>query len=303
MSVINAVSTATVELRSLQKKWLSSDLIQKIATYFDLQDWGRFSHVTKEIHTLLNSEESTREICPMLYREFEKLYPNVINLDKLGARRLLDLPEYKQPESIKSLKDHMSFLREAGLLAELSEDGKAVIVTLPKDWTIEKAEAISQAAVDAGIASAGIRYGSPLHRTALQNNPIKKAQRVAISNTVIKESRDQSIANRQALLRAKGLEGEFPDALIVITVAVLARILTDGSSYSLPLSQGVWSYTHTNKKISEDWILCVGTTSSYVHVCSAPSDSGEIGGVGALRKFEILDWDYFLRTSFAVTST
>ena len=154
------------ELPSLNRKCvLSSDLVQKIATYFMPKDWGRFSRATKGIHALLISEASTREICPILYRWFEKLYqskhPNVIDLDKLGAGPKLGLPpEYKGPEpkSIQSLKAHIFFLREVVILAKRSEDGIALIVTIPKDWSVEKVEAISRTAVAARIPSAEIQY-------------------------------------------------------------------------------------------------------------------------------------------------
>ena len=290
----NAALAITNGSLSLLEKKLSSDLIQKIATYFRPQDWGRFSRLTKEIHTLLNSKESTREICPILYRGFEKLYanPNVIRLDKdPEARRLLTLPEYKEPnpESIQSLKAHVDFLREAGLLAECSEDGKAVIVTIPKDWSIEKLETMSQAAVAAGIASARIEYWDPSYRPVLQSSPInKEEQRVAISNTVITGSRSKSIANQKALLKAKGLEEEFPDALMVLTIVVLSRILTNGaeSSYAR-VSQDIGTYTRTNKKTPAGWTLCVGSAPSCVLVFS-DIFGGDSIGAGGLREFPVL---------------
>ena len=300
---------------------LTPELIQKIATYFMPKDWRRFSVANKDIYALLNSEESTREICPILYRGVEKLYANVrrgscktrnllefckslflwldkepqpepfIRLDKdPEARRLLTLPEYKEPnpESIQSLKDHIVFLREAGLLAKHSEDGKAVIVTIPKGWSIEKLETISQAAVAAGIASAAIEYRNP-SRTILQSSPIEEEQRVAISNTVITGSRNKSIANQKALLKAKGLKEEFPDALTVLTIVVLSRILINGaeSSYAR-LSQNIGTYTRTNKKTPGDWTLCVGSAPSCVYVSHNSFEDDAYIGVRGLRKFVAL---------------
>jgi hypothetical protein len=276
---------------------LSQQLIQGIAVdYFTLQDWGRFSQVTKGMRSILNEEGFTKTLCPILYRNFEKQYlnlnPNIINLDKLGARQLLGFPEYKElePKSIGSLKDRVSFLRHAGLLAKLSEDGKSVIVTIPAGWSIEKLEVLSQAAVAAGTTSARIEHWDPSSRTVLQNNPVEETQKVAISNTVIKGSRNKSTADQKALLKAEKLEEEFPDLLMVLTEAVLRRVLSKGSesSYNRVSEDQGYTYTRTNKKMPQGWTLCV---------CSAPScvlvdygvgfDDGDVG-VGGLRKFEAI---------------
>ncbi len=289
-------TTATAPLSLTGDRSISTELVQKIATYFTLQDWANFSLMTKGINTLLKSESSQREICPILYRGFEKLYLeqnlNITHLDSNPTARLkLALLEYKQPEpeSIKSLKDHVSFLRHAGLLAELSEDGKAVIVTIPAGWSIEKLDVLSQAAVQAGIFSARIAYGDPSYRTVLQSSPIEKERRVAISNTVITDSRNKSTLNQKALLKAKGLEEEFPDPLVVLTVIVLRRILSNGreSAYSR-VSQDPGSYTRTNKKTPEDWILGVGSGPVCVHVIRSFGLAGGEIGVGGLRKFRAL---------------
>ena len=286
----NAALAITNGSLSLLEKKLSSDLILEMAIDFlTPEDLERFSRISEGIYYFLTSKPVIQQVYSAWCSRLEKLYPNVINLDKLGAGPKLGLPEYKEPESIRSLKDHVGFLCKAGPLAELSEDGKAVIVTIPKDWSIEKLETMSQAAVAAGIASARIEYWDPSYRPVLQSSPInKEEQRVAISNTVITGSRSKSIANQKALLKAKGLEEEFPDALMVLTIVVLSRILTNGaeSSYAR-VSQDIGTYTRTNKKTPAGWTLCVGSAPSCVVVRNCRFE-GDCLGAGGLREFPVL---------------
>jgi hypothetical protein len=284
---------------------LRKEFIDRIALdYFTVQDFGRFAQVNKRIQSIIN------EICPIFYQRFEKLHPNVINLDKLGAGPTLGLPEYREPkpESIKSLKDYLNPLREAILLAKHSEDGKAIIITIPAGWSIEKLHAISKAAFCHGIHSAKIDYWDSRipwgpdssAKEILQNNPTQETQRVAITNTVLEHSRGRSIEQQQQLLESKGFEKELPDALTVLTVAVVRLILSEGkeSSYSrhrllavstrhrLAVSIYISSYTRTNTKTSRGSPLCVRSCTDYVSVSLSLRGDNSHFGVGGLKKLE-----------------
>jgi hypothetical protein len=98
-------------------------------------------------------------------------------------------------------------------------------------------------------------------------------------------SHNKSIPAQKALLKARGLEEEFPDALMVLTIAVLTRILTRGGESSYGRFETHGTYTRTNKKTPEGWTLCGGSAPSCVFVSdSDPFQCNNIG-VGGLREF------------------
>jgi hypothetical protein len=264
----------TLGVVDLLLKKLSNELFQRIAfDYFTLRDFVNFSEVNQKIHKILNNNAFSKTICPILYQRIEELYPNVINLDKLGASEKLGLPEYKEPkpESIKSLKDPINFLLRAAVCAECSKDKKAVIVTMPEGWSIAELEKVIQAAVNEGILSARIEYSEDEYRQILEDNPIEETQKVVISNTIVEGSVGKSIEQQEELLCSKGFQKEFPGALTVVTVAFLRRILSRGNESSYPPhSENVWGFTRTKEKTIQGWTLCVGSdfdfVRDYVHI-------------------------------------
>ena len=111
-----------------------------------------------------------------------------------------------------------------------------------------------------------------------------------------KGSRGKSTAQQKRLLKTKGLGEEFPDALTVITFAVLRRILSEGTESSYAPVLDCWScingesysYTCVNENVSGGGPL---------NVCSAPhcvrvTHHGFLHwyiGVGASRSVESID--------------
>ena len=250
------------------------------------QDWNSLGRSSLVLSNCLNGQ-SSNPVWSEFYKTLEVRYPKVRNLDKLGAGPYLGFSVYEGPESIESVKRAVYILSIAGLLAELSEDGSSTILTIPAGWSIDELDALSKAAVVAGIPSAEIYYAlhDDLIKETLRNSSIQKTQTFVVSNTVMRDSRDKTTKRQKELLIANGLEDEFPDALMVLTAAVVTRILTTGraSLYIRPAEKR-YSNTRTKQMIPQGGRLLIESAPSCVIVSWSTVYCHDNVGVGGLRK-------------------
>ncbi len=249
-------------------------LFGAISDYLFPEDLKALCVLNKNMKAVLGDEK----FLPMwssLYKRRQQDY-NVRDLDELGAGPLLGITATSK-ESIQSLKRRIQLLASVRLVAKLSEDGGATIVTIPAEWTIEKLEKLSKKAVEEmNIPSAEIFFGRTSCRTILKQHPTGEAQTIVLTNTVIGDrsaaagsvasSRMKTVEQQKAQLASHGIE-EFPDALTVLTAAVLTRIITQGKSslYSQTDTDVPSIWTRTKQKTSA-WHLCLVSAPSHVKV-------------------------------------
>ncbi len=277
-SRVSSVATKLIMPIALMEQLPDSFFHKIILPFLHPKDWNSLGRSSSLMSRFLNHERFNG-VWPELYHMFEQRYPKVRNLDKL-----LGIPECVESNETKSIKRFVYILARAGLIAEISEDGGATMVTIPADWSIKDLEKMSQAAVVAGVSSAEIRYRDPAYRNILLQNPMKKTQTIILSDMVIKNSRNKSVTDHKKLLKKSGLEEEFPDLLMTLTTIVLTEILTQGeeSIYS-SISESIRTYTRTKQTTEDGYHLCVGCEPSYVNV-DAYFQIGHLG-VGAQLKF------------------
>jgi hypothetical protein len=196
---------------------LPPELILKIFEFLPLQGLARITRVCKE-WSQIGSEQS-------LWKSLLNRDPAIRNLDNANLKSI-GFPQVKGPTA-----DPRELLKAAKIACKASENGCSTILTIPAGWSWDDLEKISQNAVAAGIPSARIDILDE-YKDLLRKTPIKEEQTIVLTDTVIKDSRNKSVNKQKSSLKAAGFEEKLPDALTVLTIAVLTRII----SPSFPLS-------------------------------------------------------------------
>jgi len=273
----------------------SDDLIREILSHLPAESLSTARCVSRKWEKLASEDFLW---AALLHKK--SLLGKVRNLDNADLKSL-GFPQVNKP-TINSRELWVA----AKIACRASENGSSTMVTIPEGWSWDDLEQLSEVAVKKGIPSAHI-YISEGFKKLLRETPTKEEQTVVFTDTVIKGSRNKSIKDQQKRLKSEGFQQELPDALTLLTTAILTHISTNGKTHLYEWDhQQILTTTWDNKKIrtdkwNETWTRCANKTAKGYYLCIGFDPAGirvrynncfsyifyddESIGVGGQRKF------------------
>jgi hypothetical protein len=258
-----------------QESWIEAcppELILKVFEYLSPEHLGKICCVSRQWNDLAST--------PFLWKSFIRNLSTIRNLDEY------DLKSRGFPQVSSSIVHPKELFAAAKNACQASENGKVTILTIPAGWSFEDLKSLSKKAVDAGISSARLWYNGESQAVLV---PIKEEQTVVLTDTVIHNSREKSAESQKQYLESKGFKKGLPNALTVLTIAILIHIVTDGQATIYHMISEP-TYTRCAEKINETQHLRVGSLSPAgipvgISVEIDDDSNQRFIGVGGLQKF------------------
>lgn len=195
---------------------LPDELILRIFTFLTPEEVASTSRVCRKWNRL-GSDES-------LWTAFlKKLFPSLKILNEetwkahadLNALELSvdDVPPFDNRKIIPELKRLFASLKIEG-------DAGITLLTMPRGLTFNKIVTLARSPIQGDPVK--FSYIWPRILEELGNKQIEKTHKIAITNSVLKESRDLSVRDQQELVNKSGCE--MPGVLPAVTLAILTYI-------------------------------------------------------------------------------
>jgi hypothetical protein len=231
---INAIQVSTTPITFSKQKdesalicqALPNEIFLEIFGYLSANDLVALPAVCKKFYQLSSPKSETgkrlweaidlRKLFPKLCLIDEKTLANHVNL----AKYELDLTDYSPPPK-HILRAKLAKLFES---LKVKDDAGITLVTMPKGL---KLHAILDIA-----SKSNISYSiSDQITTALKNTKVQATYLVAITNSVLQDSLNTRLASQESL--AEQHNGEIPDLLTILTLAVLTEKISKKRLYNM----------------------------------------------------------------------
>lgn len=206
-----------------------------------------------------------------------------VSSDKVRNLDQLDLTAIGFPQTTTPFENPRKLLIAIESACRASENGSSTILTIPKNWTIEDLLELSSLALSKNkYLSVDIEISRELKKL-LKQKPVQEEQTVVLTDTVIHASRGQSVESQRKCLKNSGFEDRLPDALTVLTILTVAKIITrEGKLYTSV--QNNLTRTRCSNKTDKGQHLLVNDSPSGAYVCIEDKHFGKANnniGVGA----------------------
>ena len=258
---------------------LPKDLRLVIFKFLEPKDLGRASRVCREWKELASM--------PSLWKVFDlkKLFPKLSVIHKGVWEKHVDIVSYGlsfEGEDRIDRREVIKNLYEMFANLEIEGDAGITLMTIPEGHTFNKL--VEFAASPKEGNKTGFSYIAPDLTKQFRDDPVKKTYLVALTNSVLKNSRNVMVEKQQN--RLTELKCDLPDVLEASTLPILTYISSHEASPTRLYSDTPCTFTRC--LIIKGWPFFVGDFApGGLDVCSLSCGLDNYG-FGALRKFEVI---------------
>lgn len=256
---------------------LPQELLLNIFGFLSPKELGRISPVCREWKMLASDD--------LLWNAFEKKLSSLKVIDAKVWETHVDLAKLgikTEDDSPVNMRSEIAMLTELSSV-EIEGDAGFTVLTMPEGLTFNKLMTLAR---NPKLGNAtDFRYIWFRITDELGDTPVQKTYKVAISNSVLKGSRNLSVSEQQKLVNKYGCE--MPGVLPAATLSILTYI----SSKELPptrlYNHNPRTYTRCCEQI-DGWQLVVGGIAPSGLNVGNDDDDCESVGVGGLRMFKAI---------------